>query len=389
MSNETPKNVIDLERFFTLSGDLLCVANFDGFFVKINPAWEKTLGYTSADLQGKPFLEFVHPDDVQPTIDVMSQMGVGTQVLSFVNRYRRKDGDYCYFEWHATPADGLIYATARDISEQKAAEEALRRDRERMRAIIDSQTNYMLRTDLEGNYTYANQKYITDYGWIHGGPDAIMGSNCLPAISAHHQAAVAETVRKCIGKPGTVFQVEMDKPLQDGTLANTIWDFICLTDAQGQPTEMQCLGINITERKRLEIEQSERQTVAMLEMSTPITQLWDGILLLPLVGIVNAKRAQSVMMLVLQKIVDTQAKVLILDISGVAMVDTEVANHFVKLAKATKLMGCACTISGISPAVAQTIVELGFETQEMSTIGNMRDALQDALLKTGAKVVHL
>jgi rsbT co-antagonist protein RsbR len=124
-------------------------------------------------------------------------------------------------------------------------------------------------------------------------------------------------------------------------------------------------------------------------MSTPITQLWDGILLLPLVGIMSAARAQSIMTSVLKKISETQAKVFILDISGVAVVDTEVANHFIKLSKATRLMGCACTMSGISPAVSQTIVELGIQIEEINTTGTMRDALEKALELTGTRLVNI
>lgn len=125
---------------------------------------------------------------------------------------------------------------------------------------------------------------------------------------------------------------------------------------------------------------------ALMEMSTPVTQLWNGILLLPLVGIIDSKRAQDIMTAMLQKIVDSQSKAFILDISGIAMVDTAVANYLIKITKATKLMGCMCIISGISGAVAQTIVELGIPIDEVDTTGTMQDALDRALRCTGAKI---
>ena len=117
----------------------------------------------------------------------------------------------------------------------------------------------------------------------------------------------------------------------------------------------------------------------MMEMSTPVTEIWDDILILPLVGIIDSKRAQDIMTAVLSKISETHAKKLILDISGVAIVDTAVANHLIKITKSTKLMGCTCTISGISPAIAQTMVELGINVVDIRTTATLKDALQLAL----------
>ena len=122
-----------------------------------------------------------------------------------------------------------------------------------------------------------------------------------------------------------------------------------------------------------------------MEMSTPVTQIWEGILLLPLVGLIDSKRAQDIMNASLAKIAETQARSFILDISGVGVVDTAVANHLIKVTQATRLMGCECAISGVSPAIAQTIVELGIDVGEVKTTANMRDALSIAFstLDTG------
>lgn len=124
------------------------------------------------------------------------------------------------------------------------------------------------------------------------------------------------------------------------------------------------------------------QNEVLMSMSTPVAQLWDSILLLPLVGVVDSKRAQETMNTMLQRIANSQAKVFILDISGVAVVDTAVANHFMKIAKATRLMGCKTIISGISPAIAQTIVELGVVVDEIITTSSMQDALKEAFKLT-------
>jgi rsbT co-antagonist protein RsbR len=114
---------------------------------------------------------------------------------------------------------------------------------------------------------------------------------------------------------------------------------------------------------------------SLMEMSTPVTEIWQGLLFLPIVGIIDSKRSRDIMNATLGKISETQARVFILDISGVGVVDTAVANHLIKITRATKLMGCETTISGVSPAIAQTIVDLGIDVGEVKTTATMRDAL--------------
>ena len=118
---------------------------------------------------------------------------------------------------------------------------------------------------------------------------------------------------------------------------------------------------------------------AMLAMSTPVSSIWDGILLLPLVGIVNSQRTQDIMEKTLSRIAESRARVFVMDISGVVTVDTAVANNFIRITQATRLMGCDCIISGISPSVARTLVELGANVGEVRTTATLRDALQLAL----------
>jgi rsbT co-antagonist protein RsbR len=128
------------------------------------------------------------------------------------------------------------------------------------------------------------------------------------------------------------------------------------------------------------------QSNSLMEMSTPVTQIWSGILLLPIVGIIDSKRARDVMNATLAKISETQARIFILDISGVGVVDTAVANHLVKITKATRLMGCESTISGVSPAIAQTMVDLGIDVGQVKTTATMKDALADAFHRVGMTI---
>ncbi len=117
----------ELGRFFMLSFDMLCIAGFDGYFKRLNPAWEKTLGFTTEELLAKPYLEFVHPDDREATTAEGQKLTMGGVTFSFENRYLTKNGSYRWFLWNATPfpEHQLVYAVARDITERKQADEEI------------------------------------------------------------------------------------------------------------------------------------------------------------------------------------------------------------------------------------------------------------------------
>lgn len=128
------------------------------------------------------------------------------------------------------------------------------------------------------------------------------------------------------------------------------------------------------------------QARSILEMSTPVTSLWEDILMLPVVGIVDSRRAHDIMRSVLTRIAETRAQVFIMDISGVSVMDTAVANHLIKVTKATRLMGCECLLSGLSPAIAQTIVELGIDVGAVQTRATLRDALEEGFRRIGIEI---
>ena len=118
----------ELDRFFKLSPDLFCVATFDGYFVRVNPAWKAVLGLSEEELRTKPFMDFVHPDDREATVAAMSSLLTGSQVAGFENRYRTSDGSYKWLQWTSAPlaTRGLVYATARDVTDRKIAESRLK-----------------------------------------------------------------------------------------------------------------------------------------------------------------------------------------------------------------------------------------------------------------------
>jgi rsbT co-antagonist protein RsbR len=132
-----------------------------------------------------------------------------------------------------------------------------------------------------------------------------------------------------------------------------------------------------------------RQQQELMELSTPVVQLWDNILALPLIGTLDSERTQVVMENLLEKVVETGASIAIIDITGVPTVDTLVAQHLLKTVAAARLMGADCIISGIRPQIAQTIVHLGINLADIITKATLADAFAIALQRTGATVTRL
>jgi rsbT co-antagonist protein RsbR len=131
-----------------------------------------------------------------------------------------------------------------------------------------------------------------------------------------------------------------------------------------------------------------RQQEEMLELSTPVVKLWQGILAVPVIGTLDSERTQVVMETLLEDIVQANAKVAIIDITGVPTVDTLVAQHLLKTVTATRLLGADCIISGIRPQIAQTIVHLGINLRDVTTKATLFDAFALALQRTGIAVGH-
>jgi rsbT co-antagonist protein RsbR len=161
----------------------------------------------------------------------------------------------------------------------------------------------------------------------------------------------------------------------------TIWDATVLLDKLGLLTA----EAFITAREEL----ISRQQQELLELSTPVVKLWDGILALPIIGTLDSARTQVVMEELLQTVVSTNSKFAIIDITGVPTVDTLVAQHLLKTITAARLMGAECIISGVRPQIAQTIVHLGINLEDVITKAKLADAFALALQKSGRTVVRV
>ena len=162
-------------------------------------------------------------------------------------------------------------------------------------------------------------------------------------------------------------------------LAEVLWDLTTLLDG---------LGLYTTEAYQESRESViHRQQLELMELSTPVVQLWDEVVALPLIGTLDSNRTQVVMENLLQRVVETGARIAIIDITGVPTVDTLVAQHLLKTVTAIRLMGADCIISGIRPQIAQTIVHLGVDLRGVITKASLADALAVAFERSGLTVV--
>jgi rsbT co-antagonist protein RsbR len=173
-----------------------------------------------------------------------------------------------------------------------------------------------------------------------------------------------------------LLRAELSKDAQ--ALADEVWATTDLLD------KLALLTVESYVKSREELIQ--RQQREMMELSTPVVQLWENILALPLIGTLDSERTQIVMESLLQKIVETGASIAIIDITGVPTVDTLVAQHLLKTVAAARLMGADCIISGIRPQIAQTIVHLGVNLSDVTTKASLADAFSIALKRTQARL---
>lgn len=239
---------------------------------------------------------------------------------------------------------------------------------------LQQQTSEFLQLVLNGLQN-GNSQNIAAPGW----DDARLFLEKLSHSRALLGHDSQQTVSFIFALKGPLFAL-LQNQYQDSPalLAEQLWEVSELLDALGMHT------IRTFQKSRESV--IKRQQEELLELSTPVVKLWDGVLALPMIGTLDSQRTQVVMESLLQRIVDTGSEIAIIDITGVPTVDTLVAQHLLKTVTAIRLMGADCIISGVRPQIAQTIVHLGLDLQGVVTKANLADALKLALTRLGMTI---
>lgn len=241
--------------------------------------------------------------------------------------------------------------------------------------IAEKEAREILESVIAGFETGADPEKFLETRW---GPTQRLLAQLSRTRAAQGQRA-GETSQFILSLKKPLFANIQHRLADDPAAAiEEIWQSTTLIDSMAQYT------VSSFQQAREEI--IIRQQEELLELSTPVVKLWAGILAVPLIGTLDSNRTQVVMETLLQKILETESELAIIDITGVPTVDTLVAQHLLRTVTAIRLMGADCIISGIRPQIAQTIVHLGIDMKNISTKATLADALMLALNKTGWRV---
>ncbi len=232
----------ELDRFFNASLDLFCIADTNGYFRRLNPEWERALGYTLADLEGHRFLDFVHPDDLPATLDAVSRLKDQVQILNFTNRYRHRNGTYRWIEWRSHPVGDLIFAAARDVTHHRETEDALRESEERYRTIFENIQDVYYRSDLDGNLIMASPSVLPLLGY--DAIDELVGKNIAYQILQHPQERAA--LLEALARDGSVTNYDVELRRRDGSLVTVSTSSHVFYDHDGKPAGVEGIFHDVT-----------------------------------------------------------------------------------------------------------------------------------------------
>ncbi len=389
-------NFFDLtpEVFRTLaenSVDSISIGNLEGKLIYSNRACYDLFGYAyeKEEMTGLPLVSFWPEEDIPILTEEVLPQAMAGNWLGEV-RQKRKDGHL--FDAYLT-AFALLdevgksmgtVAITRDITERKRAVEALQESERHLRTTLDSLRIGVAIIDAE-THVIADVNPVA-IEMIDAPKEKILGHVC-------HKFICPAEERKC---PITDLGQTVDR--SERVLINANGERIPILKTvtpimlSGRRRLLESF-FDITERKRAEEERErlqreiiETQQQALRELSTPIVPVLKGVLVMPLVGSIDTERAQQVMETLLEAISHYQAAVVIIDITGVPMVDTRVANHLLQVTRAAALLGSGCMLVGISPEVAQTIVSLGVDLSAIATHSNLQSGIQYALSRMGKEI---
>ncbi len=267
----TERKRIEKERdhFFTLSLDMLCIAGLDGYFKRLNPAFEVVLGFSETELLSKSFFDFIHPEDLAATVAEIGKFAAGVSSLNFEVRFLCKDETYKWLAWTCAPVpeEGMLYAVARDITDRKRNENALLEKERKYRDLFENANDLMYTHDLKGNFTSFNRagEQITGFS-----SEEVLQMN-ISHIIAPESLELAHELRIRKMSEGSVINYELDIITKDKQ-RRALEVSTRFIEEGGKSVGVQGIARDITERRRME---AERQVIAEIVQSVLTTSNLD------------------------------------------------------------------------------------------------------------------
>lgn len=259
---KTEESLKEFKHFFNNSNDLCLIANMQGYFETINPNLEKVLGFSEKELTTKPFIDFVHPDDIPATLQEIEKLKTGALTINFVNRYRKKDGNYLWFDWNTTPdpVTGKLYAIARDITERKMLEEKLKQFNRDLENLVEEKTREVIEKEKQYRFLLQNMRegiQVIGFDWrylfvnnsvVHQSKysnEELLGHTMMEKYPGIETTEMFEVLQHCMKeRTATIFENEFTFP--NGTKE---WFELSI---QPVPEGLFILSMDITERKKAE-----------------------------------------------------------------------------------------------------------------------------------------
>jgi len=370
----------------------------DGTIVRANDLFLAATGYTLKEIQGQHHRIFMKAEEAaKPQYkDFWSALASG---ISQSGQFERvaKGGSTIWLEASYTPvkdASGKTVSVIKFAQNITQARKTALADAAKLEAIKRSMG--VIEFQPDGTIISANAAFLKLMGYTEG------------ELAGQHHRVFVTPQERVSAEYASFWQELASGKVKSGQFhrlaknGKSIWleaNYNPVFDLEGRVERVVKFAIDITDKvesaraTEIALKQvreaeliREELNLALEEMSTPVMPIWDGILLLPLIGVVDSARTDQVVNKTLERINETRSKVFLLDISGVPAMDTAVANQLLKISKATQLMGCETVISGLSPAIARTMVELGVEVGEVRTTATLQQAFAIALGKRNKQV---
>ena len=357
----------------------------DGKITDVNAATESITGRSRQELIGTDFCEyFTVPEKAREGYQEVFREG---QVRDYPLELRHLDGRVTSVLYNASvyrDEDGAVvgvFAAARDITDRKQAEDDLKRATAYTRSLIEASLDPLVTIAPDGKITDVNAATETITGCSRS---ELIGTDFSNYFTSSEKAS--DGYRQ-VFREGQVRDYPLEIRSRNGRVTSVLYNASVYRDESGSVVGVFAAARDITERKLAE-ERIKQQSQEILELSTPVMQVWQGVVAVPLIGCLDSQRTQQFMERLLDRIVETNSPVALVDIMGVPTIDTQTAQHLIETITAVRLLGAQVVLTGVRPAIAQTLVHLGIDLSGITTRSSLAAGLLVALDLLKLQVVN-